>query len=280
MNVSFFVKNSYSISALMTKRYSTSFSLATSLLEKKKREAIYAVYGFVRLADEIVDSFDGYDKEYLLNRLEEDLAYTLANGISNNTILVAFADTVKKFGIDKSYMNSFLASMKMDLSNCGCSTQKELDAYIYGSADVVGLMCLKIFCGGSDSLFCQLEMPARKLGSAFQKVNFLRDLRIDIHHLGRSYFPELENTEFDNSTKKLIEISIQSDFDEARKGIRQLPGRSKLAVSLAYFYYVALFNKIKRKKAAEIMSGRIRISNAIKYMIFIKTAVMYLLRMI
>jgi len=280
MNFDFFLENSYIISELLTKRYSTSFSLATSLLEKEKRKAIYALYGFVRIADEIVDSFDGYDKEFLLKKLEEDFSYTLNNGISSNPILVSFADTVKNFGINPQYIDSFLESMKMDLYSSNCSTQEELDSYIYGSADVVGLMCLQIFCGGSSQLFDELELTARKLGSAFQKVNFLRDLRSDILHLGRSYFPELVNEEFNDPTKTIIEQSIKSDFDEARKGIDKLPGRSKLAVSLAYFYYLSLFNKIKRKNATKIMSGRIRISNATKYLIFIKTFVMYHLRMI
>ena len=280
MNIGFFVENSYSISELITKRYSTSFYLATSLLEKHQCEAISAVYGFVRLADEIVDSFDGYDKKYLLNRLEEDLSYALRNDISNNPILVSFVDTVKRYGIKDSYINSFLESMKMDLYSSGCSSQNELDSYVYGSADVVGLMCLQIFCGGSNQLFDKLEFSARKLGSAFQKINFLRDLKIDLFQLGRTYFPELVNAEFNDSTKKIIELSIKSDFDEASKGIKELPGKSKLAVSLAYFYYIALFNKIKRKRAADIMSGRIRINNALKYLIFIKTYLMYHLKLI
>jgi len=222
MNFDFFLENSYIISELLTKRYSTSFSLATSLLEKEKRKAIYALYGFVRIADEIVDSFDGYDKEFLLKKLEEDFSYTLNNGISSNPILVSFADTVKNFGINPQYIDSFLESMKMDLYSSNCSTQEELDSYIYGSADVVGLMCLQIFCGGSSQLFDELELTARKLGSAFQKVNFLRDLRSDILHLGRSYFPELVNEEFNDPTKTIIEQSIKSDFDEARKGIDKL----------------------------------------------------------
>ena len=183
MSIDYFIDCSYSVSKLITKKYSTSFSLATSLLEKEKKLAIYAVYGFVRLADEIVDSLHGFDKSFLLQRLNEDLQYALKNNISSNTILVAFADTVKKYNISKEHIQAFMESMKYDLTKTDYSNSDELNKYIYGSADVVGLMCLKVFCNGKKSLYKTLEVPAQKLGSAFQKVNFIRDLKDDIQEL-------------------------------------------------------------------------------------------------
>ncbi len=275
MNVDFFIDNSYSISELMTRKYSTSFSLATSLLEKDKKRAIYAIYGFVRLADEIVDSFHGFDKAFLLNRLNDDLQYALDNGISTNVILVSFADTVKKYNIETAHIQAFMNSMAFDLTKTTYVDAKALEEYIYGSADVVGLMCLKVFCNGKTEHYNTLEKPARKLGSAFQKVNFLRDLKNDINELGRSYFPEVTESEFNNSNKKIIEKSIEDDFNEAWKGIKKLPGRSKLAVALAYFYYRALLDKIKKNPAEQVLKERIRISNFRKYLIILKVFLMY-----
>ncbi|KON26528.1 phytoene synthase [miscellaneous Crenarchaeota group archaeon SMTZ-80] len=275
MDIEFFIENSYRISEFITKKYSTSFSLATSLLEKEKRKAIHAIYGFVRLADEIVDSFHGYDKVFLVNRLNEDLNYALDNRISTNTILVAFSDTVKKYNISKSYIHAFMESMKCDLTKTEYFTPAETENYIYGSADVVGLMCLKVFCNGQHTLFNQLEQPARKLGSAFQKVNFLRDLRGDIDILGRTYFPEITTSGFNKNSKRIIEESIESDFCEAWNGIRQLPGRSKLAVAIAYFYYKELFNKIKKSTPEKVLSERIRVSNFKKYLIIIRVFILY-----
>ena len=253
MNIEFYIENCYQISKLITKRYSTSFSLATSLLEKDIRRAIYAIYGFVRLADEIVDSFQGYDKASLLNKLNEDLNYALENGISTNTVLAAFSDAVKKFNINIEYINAFMKSMEYDLTKSEYTNIDELDEYIYGSADVVGLMCLKVFCNGHNGLFEQLKHPAQKLGSAFQKVNFIRDLKDDINGLGRSYFPDISNTQFDRQSKKLIEHSIEIDFDEALDGIKHLPGRSRLAVAIAYYYYKDLFQKIKKQHPKEYL---------------------------
>ena len=280
MNVDFFIENSYQISELITKRYSTSFSLATSLLKKEKRKAIYAVYGFVRLADEIVDSLNGYDKAFLLQKLSEDLSYALKNGMSSNSILVAFADTVNKYNINISHIEAFMESMKADLTKSEYEHRDELDQYVYGSADVVGLMCLKVFCNGESTLYNELEYPAQKLGSAFQKVNFIRDLKEDLHQLGRSYFPEMLNTQFDADNKKRIEQGIEKEFQEAWVGLIRLPGRCKLAVALAYFYYKSLFNKIKRASPEKVLSERIRISNLKKYLIIIKVMVMYKIRMI
>jgi phytoene/squalene synthetase len=280
MSVEFYIENSYKISELITKKYSTSFSLATSLLEKEKRLAIYAVYGFVRLADEIVDNFHGYDKAYLLNKLNEDLNYALANGISTNTVLAAFADTVRKYNINKEHIHAFLESMKYDITKSEYTSSEDMNKYIYGSAAVVGLMCLKVFCNGNHTLYDKLEYSAQKLGSAFQKVNFMRDLKDDINELGRSYFPEISNTQFDKDTKRLIEQSIDRDFKEAWIGIKQLPGRSKLAVALTYYYYTSLLKKINRTTPEKILKERIRISNFRKYLILAKVGVLYKIKLI
>jgi len=186
MGIDFYIENCYKIAKLITNEYSTSFSLAASLLEKDKKRAIYAIYSFVRLADEIVDSFHGYDKPFLLKKIHEDLDYALKNGISTNMILTAFADTARKFSINTEYIQAFMKSMENDLTQSEYTTPKDLDAYIYGSADVVGLMCLKVFCNGDNVLFDELKHPAQKLGYVFQKVNFLRDLKDDMNTLGRS----------------------------------------------------------------------------------------------
>lgn len=280
MNVEFYITNSYKVSELITKRYSTSFSLATALLEKEKRNAVYAIYGFVRLADEIVDSFHGYDKPFLLNNLDEQLNYALENGISTNTILVSFADTARKYNIAKEHINAFMESMRYDLTKTYYTSSDELSNYIYGSADVVGLMCLKVFCNGNQTLYNQLEYSAQKLGSAFQKVNFLRDLNNDKMELGRIYFPEIANNQFDINSKQLIEQSIDEDFNEAWNGIKQLPGRAKLAVALAYFYYKALFGKIRKSTPDRLLFERVRISNFTKYIILLRVGVMYKTKLI
>jgi len=280
MSLEFYLQNSYQISKFITNKYSTSFSLATSVLEKEKRYAIYAIYGFVRLADEIVDSFHGYDKKFLLAKLNEDLDYALKNRISTNPILTAFADTVAKYKISKEHIDAFMQSMEFDLNKSDYNTHNELKNYIYGSADVVGLMCLKVFCDGNEELFEKLKNPAQKLGSAFQKVNFLRDLKFDINDLGRSYFPEVTANNFNLSSKQKIEASIEEDFQEALKGIKQLPGKSKFAVALAYFYYQKLFQKIKRKTPEEVLQKRFRISNFFKILLIIRVYLMYKLGMI
>ncbi|MGQ9848240.1 MAG: phytoene/squalene synthase family protein [Bacteroidales bacterium] len=280
MSIDFYIQNSYKISKLITKQYSTSFSLATSLLEQNKKLAIYAIYAFVRLADEIVDSFHGYDKAFLLQKLKEDLDYALKNGISTNTVLTSFADTIKKYNISLDYVDAFMKSMEKDLVKSEYVNDEDIKTYIYGSADVVGLMCLRVFCNGDNDLFDKLKYSAQKLGSAFQKVNFLRDLREDIDVLGRSYFPEISNYSFNKETKQLIELSIQKDFDEAWIGLRQIPGRSKLAVALAFYYYKSLFLKIKQTPPDIVQKKRIRISNVRKYLITIKVFFLYITKMI
>jgi len=276
MDINFFIQNSYEISKLITKNYSTSFSLATSLLESEKRKAIYAIYGFVRLADEIVDSFAGHNQQYLLDDLKEDLYYTINNNIHTNPIIVSFVDTVKKFNIKREHIEAFIKSMESDLTIEKYETKIEIENYIYGSADVVGLMCLQVFCDGDDNLYDKLEYSARKLGSAFQKVNFLRDLNFDTQYLGRIYFPEISNGKFDNNTKKLIERSIENDFKEAYKGIKYLPGRSKLAVSIANSYYLKLFKKMRKLSYDAILSKRIRLSNFRKFIVIVQQYFRYL----
>ncbi len=280
MNVEFYIENSYKISRLVTREYSTSFSLATSMLERDVKKGIYAIYGFVRLADEIVDSLYQYDRKFLLDKLNEDLQYALKFGISSNTIIVAFADTVKKYNIERMHIEAFMQSMENDLYKSTYNDSHDLDRYIYGSADVVGLMCLKVFCKGKVELYEKLKFSAQKLGSAFQKVNFLRDLKYDIQHLGRSYFPEISYAKFDWDTKRRIQKSIEEDFEDARRGIKQLPGRSRLAVGLAFFYYQTLFLKIKKTSPEQVLKQRIRISNIHKYLIVIKVGFYYKTKLI
>ena len=280
MNVEIFKNNSYRISELITKAYSTSFSLATSLLEIERRVSIYAVYGFVRLADEIVDSFHDFDKQFLLSTLEKELDYALQNGISTNPVLLAFADTVIKYKINKDHIDAFLSSMKYDLTKTHYNNKEEIKQYIYGSADVVGLMCLRIFCNGDDERYQKLLKPAQSLGCAFQKVNFLRDLKADVLDLGRIYFPELTKNNLNDDIKQQLVQDIENDFKYAYEGIKHLPGRSKLAVYIAYSNYKAVLNKIKRTPARLLMNRRIRISNIRKMFIIIKSFVQYNLKLI
>ena len=280
MSIDFFLDNSFKVSELITKKYSSSFSLATSLLENEKRQAVYAIYGFVRLADEIVDSMHGFDRPFLLQKLNDDLQYALENNMSTNTILLAFARTVRRYDIKKEHINAFMESMKLDLSKTDYTNSDELNKYIYGSADIVGLMCLKVFCNGQTNHYSRLEVPAKRLGSAFQKVNFLRDLKNDIQQLGRNYFPEISNKPLDVYNKRLIEESIEKDFNEAWVGITQLPGRSKLAVALAYYYYSGLFKKIKGVTPEKLLSDRVRLSNFKKYLILVKVGFMYKTKLI
>lgn len=227
-----------------------------------------------------MDTFHEYDKLFLLNELRQDLYYALNNKISINPVLMSFADTAIKYDIKKEQIESFLKSMESDLTKSNYYYQEELNEYVYGSADVVGLMCLKVFCNGNTGLYKELELPARKLGSAFQKVNFLRDLKNDINELNRNYFPEIINGVFDVVTKEKIEAVIDSEFREAYEGLKRLPGKSKLAVALAYFYYMALFKKIKKATPEMVLSKRFRISNFRKSLIMFKVFLMYKLKII
>ena len=247
-----------------TKRYSTSFSLGIRLLAKELRQPIYDVYGFVRLADEIVDSFHGYDKEKLLNDFRNQTWESIDMWISLNPILNAFQKTVNDFNIDRDLISTFLKSMEMDLDFSKYS-QEEYEEYILGSAEVVGLMCLKIFVFGDEEEYLRLKPLAMKLGSAFQKINFLRDLKDDYNNLGRTYFPNINMSQFNSATKKQIEEDIEIDFQKGYEGIIQLPKKSRFGVYLAYIYYYKLFHKIKTLPAQTILQERVRISNKRKY---------------
>ena len=248
-------------SKIITKKYSTSFSIAVNLLSSNIREAIYNIYGFVRVADEIVDSFEEYPKEELLDRFEEEYRYSLKVGISTNPVINAFQGTVSKYNIDHALVDSFLKSMRTDLEKQNYDNQEEIDNYIYGSADVVGLMCLKVFVQGDDEKYNNLKEPAMKLGSAFQKVNFLRDLNEDFENLNRSYFPNINPNNFTEEDKSKVLLEINNDFEEAYKGIVKLPKEAKLAVYVAYKYYFNLLHKIERTPSNTLKEKRIRVSN-------------------
>jgi phytoene/squalene synthetase len=256
-----FEQTSFNISEQVTKSYSTSFYSATRFFDAESRQAIFSIYGFVRFADEIVDTFHQYDKATLLQKFENDYYDAIKQGISLNPVLHSFQITVKKYCITDDLVQAFLRSMKYDLEKTEYTNRAEIDDYIFGSADVVGLMCLKVFCNGNDCQFQELKHAAMKLGSAFQKVNFLRDLKNDVENLGRSYFPNLGKNSFDEHTKNLIIQEIQNDFDDAYKGIQQLPKNAKLPVLIAYTYYLELLHKIKQTPAERIMTDRIRVSN-------------------
>jgi 15-cis-phytoene synthase len=247
-------------SRLTTKAYSTSFSLGIFCLEKELRDPIYAIYGFVRFADEIVDTFHDYDKESLLNRFKEDTYKSIEEKISLNPILNSFQHTVNKYGIERELIDQFLKSMEMDLMQKNYDDDG-LKEYILGSAEVVGLMCLRVFTKGDRKMYENLKPFAMSLGSAFQKVNFLRDLNADFIGMGRTYFPEIDLENFDENSKRKIEQSILVDFSHAFKGIKQLPKASRFGVYVAYVYYYALFKKIRNTPSEHVLNRRIRIRN-------------------
>ncbi len=272
---------SYSCSKLVTQKYSTSFSLATKMLSPKIRSAIYNIYGFVRFADEIVDSFHEYDKENLLKRFEKEYYLSKEEGISLNPILNSFVHTVHKYKITDDLVQAFLKSMKADLFKTEYKTEEEYNEYIYGSADVVGLMCLKVFVNGDQQKYNELKDAAMRLGSAFQKVNFLRDLKDDIEVLNRSYFPNVDLKELDAKSKELIIKDIEADFDYAFKnGILKLPVEAKFGVFMAYRYYKKLLKKLKATPSSKIMDTRIRISNPMKINLLARSYVKYKLNLI
>jgi phytoene/squalene synthetase len=243
-----------------TRSYSTSFSLGIRSLERKFHGPIYAIYGFVRFADEIVDTFHGYDKADLLRRFREDTYRAIDDGISLNPILHSFQSVVHRFGIEEPLYGTFLDSMAMDLTDT-VHDQGSYENYILGSAEVVGLMCLRVFCEGDIQLYERLRPAAMKLGAAFQKINFLRDLKDDHQNLGRTYFPGIDVSRMDTSMKRSIEADIQKDLDEALIGIRQLPKGARFGVYLAYIYYVNLFRKIKALPTERILTERVRVRN-------------------
>ena len=230
----------------VTKSYSTSFSMATKMLSSSIRQDIYNIYGFVRFADEIVDSFHNYNKKDLLNRFEDDLIYALDNKISMNPILNSFQYTVHKNNIEQELIDAFLKSMKMDLHKQKYNSKEEYQEYIYGSADVVGLMCLNVFVEGDKNQYYRLKPQAMSLGSAFQKVNFLRDLNSDYQVLDRTYFPNLDLSDFNEKSKASIIADIEKDFDHALKGIFMLPESARLGVYTAFKYYKQLLIKLKK----------------------------------
>ena len=255
------------------------FSLAVKMLAPSIRNAIYSVYGFVRFADEIVDSFHGFNKEKLISDFEVDYYKSSAEGISLNPILNSFQATVKKYSIDDELVQAFLKSMKLDLHKSEY-TDEEYKAYIYGSADVVGLMCLKVFVNGDQQKYNELKEPAMRLGSAFQKVNFLRDLKDDMELLNRSYFPDVNMIELNVASKQKIIKEIQHDFEAAYVGIMGLPNEAKFGVYTAYRYYKCLLNKLNKTPSNEIMSTRIRVSNPLKMSLLARSYVKYKLNMI
>lgn len=247
-------------SKLTTKRYSTSFSLGIRVFDKKYRNPIYNIYGFVRFADEIVDTFHDFDKKTLLESFRADTEKALAEKVSLNPILHAFQMTVHEYGIEKAHIDAFLDSMAMDLEMKAFS-QEEYENYIFGSAEVIGLMCLKVFVKGDQHTYERLEPLAKSLGSAFQKINFLRDIKSDFEERGRVYFPGVDYKYFDENQKRLIEADIQKDFEEGLKGIKRLPKSVRLGVYLAYRYYTNLFKKIKESPANLVQERRIRVRN-------------------
>lgn len=272
---------SFDCSKLVTKKYSTSFSMAVNMLSPNIREDIYNIYGFVRFADEIVDTFHEYDKQKLLAQFEADYYYAKANGISLNPILNSFQKTVNKYNIDDDLVDAFLASMKADLNKKDYKTVEEYNQYIYGSADVVGLMCLKVFVNGNQKKYDELKDAAMRLGSAFQKVNFLRDLKDDFEILNRSYFPNIDLGELDQQSKQQIIEEIEADFDYAfENGILKLPMEAKFGVYMAYRYYRKLLNKLKRVPSTKIMDTRVRISNPMKINLLARSYVKYKLNLI
>ena len=272
---------SFDTSKLVTKKYSTSFSLAVKMLSPTIRSAIYNIYGFVRFADEIVDTFHDYKKEELLDDFEKEYYKALENGISLNPILNSFQATVKRYNITDDLVKSFLKSMRADLSKTAYETQEEYNEYIYGSADVVGLMCLKVFVDGDDEKYNELKNAAMRLGSAFQKVNFLRDLKDDFELLNRSYFPNVDLTSLDTESKHLIIKEIEDDFDFAfNHGILKLPVEAKFGVYMAYRYYRRLLKKLNSVPSSEIIETRVRISDPMKINLLARSYVKYKVNMI
>lgn len=258
---------SFECSKLITERYSTSFSLGIKAFDKKYRDPIYAIYGFVRYADEIVDTFHHHNKAELFSSFKQDTYKAIELGISLNPVLHSFQLTINKYKIPHQLIEAFLKSMEMDLDKSKYE-QHTYEEYIYGSAEVIGLMCLMIFCEGDIDKYNKLTPFARSLGSAFQKINFLRDIKSDFQERGRVYFPEVEFNSFCETQKKDIETDIQKDFDHGLEGIKQLPEGARLGVYIAYRYYIELFRKIKNVPATEVASKRIRVGDSRKAFLF------------
>ena len=263
---------SLKMSKATTHAYSTSFSLGIYFLNRRLRGAIYSIYGFVRLAAEIVDRFEGYDQNFLLHKFKEDTREALEKGISLNPILNSFQHAVNDYNINPELIETFLKSMEMDLEKVNY-TKEKYQQYILGSAEVVGLMCLHVFTEGDNRMYEELKPFAMKLGAAFQKVNFLRDMKDDYHLLGRTYFPDVNMNDFCGDSKKKIENEIECDFKIALRGIKMLPVSSKGGVYLAYVYYQSLFSKIKKLPAQKILNERVRINNSKKLILMVNSLV-------
>ena len=267
-------------SKMVTNAYSTSFSMATKMLAESIRQDIYNIYGFVRFADEIVDTFHDYNKEELFSRFSDDLENAVKNKISLNPILNSFQETYHKYNIDKHLVDAFMHSMELDLYKKDYLTEEEYRNYIYGSADVVGLMCLKVFVKGDNEKYNDLKDSAMSLGSAFQKVNFLRDLKADFEDLSRTYFPNTDLNHLDEVSKQAIIDDIENDFAEGLRGIKSLPLEARFGVFMAYRYYNKLLQKLKNTPALEIKSTRIRVPNYKKIELLTRSYVKYQLNLL
>lgn len=266
-------------SKLITKKYSTSFSLGIHLLDRRFHDAIYGIYGFVRLADEIADSFHNYDKKALMSKFRNDTVSAIEDRISLNPVLNSFQFTVHNYKIEWPLIDTFLKSMEMDLSE-RVYDRKDFDYYILGSAEVVGLMCLRVFTEGNSALYDRLKPSAMRLGAAFQKVNFLRDAGNDLNLLGRTYFPQVNLNNFSTLDKIKIETEISEDFKEALRGIRELPNGARRGVYLAYLYYLKLFFKIRKTPPSQILQQRIRIPNTRKISIMFNSLIRHQLNLL
>ena len=271
---------SQDLSKVVTEKYSTSFSIATKLIDKSIRQDIYNIYGFVRIADEIVDSFHRYPKKQILDRLEKEVYLAINQKISINPILNSFQETVNKYKIDMELIEAFLRSMRWDLNKKSYNNKNDYEKYIYGSADSVGLMCLKIFVKGDNVLYGNLKNYAMALGSAFQKVNFLRDINIDYETLNRTYFPGVDVNKFDEKSKKNIIDEIENDFNIALKGVMLLPNEARFGVYTAYKYYIKLLEKLKKTPSLKIKDARIRVPNYEKAYILINCYLKYNLNLV
>ncbi len=278
-HVELYNKTCRECSQLITNRYSTSFSMGIKVFDQRFRAPIYAIYGFVRFADEIVDTFHDKPKAILLERFRRDTLQAIEESISLNPVLHAFQETVQQYGIEWELIEAFLKSMAMDLHHYSYE-EGMYDEYIYGSAEVVGLMCLRVFCEGDDEMYQRLKAPARSLGAAFQKINFLRDMQSDFADRGRVYFPGVDFTRFTDADKRNIEKDIHQDFEDAYRGIVQLPKGARFGVYLAYVYYTNLFQKIKRAPANRVTQERIRVPDRKKVYLLFSTALRNSLNML
>ncbi|RIV17697.1 phytoene/squalene synthase family protein [Fibrisoma montanum] len=276
MSLDLFHSTAIGCSRLITQAYSTSFSIGVRLLNSQYRGAIYAIYGYVRLADELVDTFHQFDKAELFRQLSQETAQALQDGLSLNPVIHAFVQAVRRYRIDPALLDAFLNSMEMDLT-VQTYQVSQYQQYVYGSAEVVGLMCLRVFCDGDDTLYFQLREPARRLGAAFQKVNFLRDIASDLHDRGRLYFPGVDFIQFKAADKQRIEAEITQDFAAALPGIVRLPRGVRLGVYVAYRYYLDLFAQLRRHAPTAILTQRVRVSNQRKVWILIRSSFRHLL---